>query len=165
MSPPVVQKEIDINNHDCNRSINIISLPPIMARILCIDYGKMRCGLAVTDPLQIIVNALVTVSTKEINDFVEKYLKEEQVEKVVIGWPTHKDGSPTMIADDITKFGDGLIKKFPELELVFVDESYSSVRAKQFIMQSGARRKKRQDKALVDRMSAVVILQEYLGHI
>lgn len=136
-----------------------------MARILCIDYGVKRCGIATTDPFQIIVTALATVETPEIFAYLEKYLKEEKVEKLVIGLPVHKDGNFTALKKNIDIFASSFSNKWPFIAVDFADEQFSSVHAKQIIMDSGAKKKTRQDKALIDRVSAVVILQRYLKHI
>lgn len=136
-----------------------------MARILGIDYGLKRCGIAVTDPFQIIVNALDTVETKNLESFLSKYFETEQVEKIVFGHPVHKDGNDTYLVKNIQDFCKKLQNKWPEKIIDFQDESFTSVMAKDAIMMSGAKKKKRQDKALVDRISAVFILQKYLKHI
>lgn len=136
-----------------------------MARILAIDYGAKRCGLAVTDPFQIIVSGLDTVSTDVLPGYLEKYLSENQVEKLVIGLPVHKDGNFTYLKHRI----DGFIKVFsarwPLIPVDFADESFSSVHAREAILMSGAKKSKRQDKSLLDKISAVIILQRYLKHI
>ncbi len=136
-----------------------------MARILSIDYGLKRCGLAVTDPLQIIVTPLDTIETPQIKDFLIQYMNKEEVEEIVFGWPTHKDGNPTHITGNIKKLQLDIEKQFPNKKYSFTDESFSSVMAKQIILSSGVNKKKRRDKALVDKISAVVILQRYLNHI
>lgn len=136
-----------------------------MARILCVDYGSKRCGLAATDPLQIIVSGLDTVQSDHLMIFLENYIKTESVEKLVIGLPVHKDGKFTYLKSDIDRFALEFSKKWPEINIDFADEQFSSSMAKQIIFESGANRKKRQDKALVDKISAVVILQRYLKHI
>ena len=136
-----------------------------MARILSIDYGRKRCGIAATDPLQIIVTAIDTAPTHELFDFLVKYMSEEEVEKIVFGKPTHADGNETFLMDDIRLFIKKLLKKFPLIEIDFQDESFTSVEAKHIIMLSGAKKKKRRDKALIDKVSAVIILQKYLNHI
>ncbi len=136
-----------------------------MARIVCLDYGLKRCGLATTDPLQIIVTGLETVETKDIYSFFYKYLQSEPVEKLVIGLPVHKDGNFTYLKVDIDRFAGEFAKKWPDIEIDFADEQFSSVHAKQIIFNSGVNKKKRQDKALIDKISAVVILQRYLKHI
>jgi len=136
-----------------------------MARIMCLDYGLKRCGLAVTDPFQIIVNALTTVDTVTLKQFLQEYFSHEKVEKLVIGKPVHRDGNPTHIMKDIDMLVQWLQNVFPALLVDFQDESFTSVEAREVIMQSGVSRKKRQDKAMVDRVSAVLILQKYLKHI
>ena len=136
-----------------------------MARIVCLDYGIKRCGLATTDPLQIIVTGLDTVETKDIYIYFKRYLTAEIVEKLVIGLPVHQDGNFTYLKSDIDKFVVEFSEKWPNIKIDYADEQFSSVHAKQIILDSGANKKKRQDKALVDKISAVIILQRYLKHI
>jgi putative Holliday junction resolvase len=136
-----------------------------MARILCIDFGLKRCGIAVTDPYQIIVTGLDTVETPKLMSFLEQYLVAEKVEKVVVGLPIHKDGNFTYIKSDIDLLVSKIKGKFPDLPIDFGDEQFSSAHAKQIIIDSGVKKEKRKDKALVDKISAVIILQRYLKHI
>lgn len=133
-----------------------------MARILAIDYGTKRTGLAVTDPLQIIANGLDTVATQELLDYLDRYFAAEEVETVVIGEPRHKDGNPTKVTPHVIGLQRKLEKNYPELKVVLQDEGFTSVMAKEAILQSGLKRKKRRDKGLVDKMAATIILQEYL---
>ena len=136
-----------------------------MARIIGIDYGTKRVGVSVTDTLQIIVNGLATVPTPEIFDFLEKYMEEEEVECIVVGEPMHKDGNPAQIAHLVVGFIRKLKKLFPEIKVDTQDERYTSRDARAIILQSGIKKKKRRnDKGLVDRVSAILILQDYLGH-
>lgn len=136
-----------------------------MARIIGIDYGTKRVGVAVTDSLQIIVNGLDTVPTSEVFDFLKKYMEEEEVECIVVGEPMHKDGNPAQIAHLVVGFIRKLKKLFPEIKIDTQDERFTSKDAKEIILQSGIKKKKRQnDKELVDKISAVLILQDYLGH-
>jgi putative Holliday junction resolvase len=134
-----------------------------MSRILGIDYGTKRTGIAVTDTLQIIASGLTTVATQELFDFIEKYLKEEEVEAFVVGEPLYPDGNPAQIAPHVKGFVNKLRKLYPDLPVHMQDERYTSEAAKQVILQSGANRKKRQDKALVDKVSAALILEDYLN--
>lgn len=136
-----------------------------MARVLCLDYGIKRCGLAATDPLQIIVSGLDTVPTENIFSFLANYIMKENVEKLVIGLPVHKDGNFTYLKADIDKFAEEFSKKWSDISVDFADEQFSSTHAKQIIFDIGVNKKKRQDKALVDKISAVIILQRYLKHI
>jgi len=136
-----------------------------VARILGIDYGTKRTGIAATDALQIAVHGVDTVPTAGIFDFLTNYLAEEEVEKIVVGEPMHADGNPAQIAHLVIGFVRKLRKQFPDVEVVLHDERYTSEEAKRIIQQSGLRRKKRQDKTLVDRISAMLILQDYLGHL
>ncbi|MBK8620346.1 MAG: Holliday junction resolvase RuvX [Saprospiraceae bacterium] len=136
-----------------------------MARILGIDYGLKRCGIAVTDPFQIIVNALDTVETKNLETYLTTYFQTEKVEKIIFGHPVHKDGNDTYLVKNIQDFCKKIHNKWPDKIIDFQDESFTSSMAKDIIMMSGAKKKKRQDKALVDRISAVIILQKYLKHI
>lgn len=136
-----------------------------MARILSIDFGLKRCGLAATDPMQIIVSGLETVPSETLLDWLANYLSNEQVEKIVIGHPTHADGSDTYLVDNINILKQEIRKISPEMEIDMQDESFTSSMAKSLILQSGVKKKKRRDKSLVDKMSAVIILQRYLNHI
>lgn len=136
-----------------------------MGRILAIDYGSKKSGLAVTDSLKIAAHGVRTVATDELIDFLSSYTLVEEVEEIVIGLPRHADGNLSSNADEILKFGDQLKKLYPNLKITFFDESYSSVEAKKRILESGAKKKKRRDKSLVDKIAAVIILQTYLGHI
>ncbi|MCB0616881.1 MAG: Holliday junction resolvase RuvX [Lewinellaceae bacterium] len=133
-----------------------------MARILAIDYGTKRTGLAVTDPLQIIANGLDTVATKDLEAYLQQYMGQEEVETIVVGEPFYPDGNPAQIHHLVIGFARRLKKLFPNIAVVTHDESFTSEEAKQIILQSGARKKKRRDKGLVDKVSAVLILQDYL---
>ncbi len=135
-----------------------------MARILAIDYGTKRTGIAVTDPLQIIATGLDTVPTPQLLAYLQQYLAREEVEKIVVGEPMHPDGAPAQIAPLVEKFKEKLRELFPTIEVVSQDERFTSEDAKKAILQSGAKKKRRRDKALVDKISAVLILQDYLGH-
>jgi len=130
-----------------------------------IDYGTKRIGIAVTDPLQIIVNGLETVPANEIFDFLKNYFETEEVEKIVVGEPLHPDGNPAQIHHLVVGFVRNLEKLFPGKEVVTHDERFTSVTAKKVILESGAKKKKRRDKELVDKVSATLILQDYLGHL
>ena len=136
-----------------------------MARILSIDYGTKRVGLAVTDPLQIIANGLDTISTKEIFDFLKDYFSKEDVEQIVIGEPLHLDGNPTYVTPLVHELAEKLKKLYPDIKVVLQDERFTSVDARRIIRESGAKKKKRQDKSLIDKVSAVLILQDYLERI
>jgi putative Holliday junction resolvase len=136
-----------------------------MARILCIDYGSKRCGIAATDPFQIIVSAIGTVDTSALMEYLGMYLSTEKVEKLVIGLPVHKDGNFTQLKPEIDQFVHRFRQKFEGIDIDFADEQFSSVHAKQIILDIGIKKEKRKDKALVDKISAVVILQRYLKHI
>ncbi|MEM0994382.1 MAG: Holliday junction resolvase RuvX [Bacteroidota bacterium] len=136
-----------------------------MARILSIDYGTKRSGLAVTDPLQIIASPLEAVATKDLLDFVRDYCEQEEVEQFVIGYPTHADGTPTYVVPHIVGFKRKLEKLFPDKTVHFQDERFTSADARAVILQSGAKQKKRRDKSLIDKVSAVLILQDFLGHL
>lgn len=133
-----------------------------VARILAIDYGNKRTGLAVTDPLQIIANGLTTVATTELLSFLENYLATEDVETVVIGEPSHADGSPTQLVPHIVGLARKIRKMQAGIHVVMQDERFTSSMAKEAILQSGVGRKKRQEKGLVDKVAATIILQEYL---
>lgn len=133
-----------------------------MARILSIDYGKKRTGLAVTDPLQIIAGGLVTVSTSELFDFLNGYVSKESVERIVIGEPKQSDGSPSENMARVTQFVNRWKKARPDIPIEFYDERFTSVLAHRAMIDGGLGKKRRQDKALVDEVSATIILQSYL---
>lgn len=136
-----------------------------MARIIGIDYGTKKCGVSVTDPMQIIVSAIDTFATVDLFHFLKGYLEEEDVEKIVFGKPAHKDGTSTYLQEHIDIFVNKLSKVFPRLSIDFQDERMTSIEAKNIILQSGISKSKRRNKNLVDKISAVLILQKYLGHI
>lgn len=136
-----------------------------MPRIMGIDYGTKRTGIAVTDPLQIIASGLTTIPTPEVFEFLAKYFREEEVEKVVVGEPLHPDGQPAQIAHLVKGFVNKLKKQFPDIEVVTHDERFTSEAAKSILLQSGIGKKKRRDKALVDQISAGLILEDYLKSI
>lgn len=133
-----------------------------MGRILAIDVGKKRTGIAVTDPLRIIANGLDTVETAKLIPFLEAYLSKETVDAIVIGYPTQMDGSESESMQYIRPIEKKLKEKFPTIKLVFVDERFTSVLAHQAMIDGGLKKKARQDKALVDKISATIILQSYL---
>lgn len=127
-----------------------------------IDYGTVRTGIAVTDPLKIIASGLNTFPTAEVIPFLKTYLKEEAVEAIVVGMPLHMDGNPGQIAPQVEVFMRNLAQLFPEVPVIAWDERYTSRDAKRIILESGAKKKKRRDKALVDKISAALILEDYL---
>ena len=133
-----------------------------MARILSIDYGKKRTGLAVTDPLQIIAGGLATVSTSELFDYLKTYIAREQVERIVIGEPRQPNGEPSENLQRVQQFVNRWRKAVPEVPIEFYDERFTSVLAHQAMLQGGLRKKARQDKALVDEISATILLQDYM---
>lgn len=133
-----------------------------MARVLAIDYGTKRSGIAVTDPLKLIASPLETVPTAALLDFLVNYLCDEEVETIVIGEPLHADGQPTAIHHLVIGLVRKLRKTYPELTVDLHDESFTSEDAKKVILQSGTRKKKRRDKSLVDKVSAALILSDYL---
>jgi putative holliday junction resolvase len=133
-----------------------------MARILAIDYGLKRTGLATTDPMQIIATGLTTVPTKELFDFLKKYCSTEDVEAFVIGDSKNLDNTPSEIAADVKKFSIQLKNLFPDKEIFWIDERFTSKMAQQSMIFTGMKKSKRQQKALVDEISATIILQSYL---
>ena len=136
-----------------------------MSRLLSIDYGTKKCGLAVTDPLQIIVNGLETVSTSHLEQYLKDYCRREVVSDIIIGLPRHPDGNPAQLAPEIERVALKLRQLIPSVNILTHDESYTTKHAKQIILKSGLSKKKRRDKALIDKVSAVLILQDYLAHI
>lgn len=133
-----------------------------MAKLMGIDYGTKRTGIAVTDDLQIIASGLTTVETKNIWSFLKEYFEKNQVEAVVIGEPLALNGSETDNTKPANKFALDFIKKFPEIKVDRIDESFTSKMAFQTMIASGISKKKRRDKGLVDKISATIILQSYM---
>ena len=132
-------------------------------RILSIDYGKKRTGLAVTDPLQIIANGLATVSTSELFDYLKIYTSQEQVERIVIGRPTQPNGQPSENLVRVEQFVNRWRKAMPEIPIEYYDERFTSVLAHQAILDSGIGKKaRRENKGLVDEISATIILQDWM---
>lgn len=136
-----------------------------MARILSIDYGKKRTGLAVTDPLQIIPNGLATVDTSALFSFLSSYVGREEVERIVIGEPKQMNGEPSENHARVVRFVERWRKVFPNIPIELYDERFTSVLAHRTIIDSGIGRKARRNKALVDEISATIILQSYLDYI
>ena len=133
-----------------------------MARILSIDYGKKRTGLAVTDPLKIIASGLTTVETQKLVPFLKDYFAKEGVEEVIIGMPTNMDDSDTHATPLVRKFIEQFKKNFPTIPISEVDERFTSKMATQAMLDMGLKKKQRQNKALVDEIAATIMLQEYL---
>ena len=133
-----------------------------MGRILAIDYGKKRVGIAVTDPLQMIANALTTINTKEIWDFLANYIKKEQVDCIVVGYPKQMNNQASDAVRYINPFLGRLRKLYPDMDVKLVDERFTSKIAFQTMIDAGLKKKARQNKALVDTISATIILQSYL---
>jgi putative holliday junction resolvase len=134
-------------------------------RIMAIDYGGKRTGIAVTDPLQIIATGLTTVDSAQIFTFLQNYIQQEPVERFVVGEPKNWDDSDTHATPLVAKFVAALAKKFPQIPITLADERYTSVLAKQSMIQSGMKRKNRQNKKLVDEIAATILLQEYLARV
>ena len=134
-----------------------------MGRILSIDYGKKRTGLAVTDPLQIIANGLATVSTHLLWDYLQEYISRENVERVVIGKPAQSNGAPSENLQRVQAFVNRWKKAHPEIPMEYYDERFTSVLAHRTMIDAGLKKKARQDKALVDEISATIILQDYMA--
>ena len=133
-----------------------------MGRIMAIDYGRKRTGLAVTDILQIIANGLTTVPTNELLKFITEYTQKEAVELFIIGAPKQMNNEPSENMARVTEFVGRLKKAIPTIPIQYVDERFTSVLAHRTMLEAGLKKKKRQDKALVDEISAVIILQSYL---
>jgi putative Holliday junction resolvase len=136
-----------------------------LARILSIDYGSKRTGIAVTDPLKIIAAGLAGIATKELEKFLSEYFKKEEVEKVIIGHPTNWDDSATHATPLVEAFINRFKKVFPKMPIEKVDERYTSKLAVQSMVESGMKKKNRQNKHLVDEIAATIMLQEYLNNI
>ena len=142
----------------------MVALFPVspLARILSIDYGKKRTGIAVTDPLQIIAGGLATVSTSELFDWLKAYLAKESVERIIIGEPRQPNGQPSENLQRVQQFVNRWRKAVPEVPIEYFDERFTSVLAHQAMLAGGLKKKARQDKALVDEISATIILEDYM---
>lgn len=136
-----------------------------MGRILAIDYGKKRTGLAVTDMLRITANPLLTIETKNLLEWLKNYFATEQVDTVVIGHPTQMNGQESESMNYIRPFMESFRSAFPTIPLVPFDERFTSVLAHKAMIDGGMKKKERQDKAAVDRIAACIILQDYLSYI
>ncbi len=134
-----------------------------MARILAFDYGKKRTGIAVSDPLQIIASGLTTVETKVLFKFIADYLKKEEVDCFVVGFPTQHDNSgPAHSLPLIEKFVERLKKEFPDIPVELEDEHFTSKIAVRTMIDGGLKKMKRRDKAMIDKVSASIILRSYM---
>lgn len=133
-----------------------------MGRILAIDYGKKRTGLAVTDPLRITANPLLTIETKELINWLQTYFEKEKVDIVVIGHPTQMNGEDSESMNYIRPFIGNFKKQFPTIPITMYDERFTSVLAHQAMIAGGMKKKDRQDKAIVDKIAACIILEGYL---
>ena len=134
-----------------------------MPQILAIDYGKARCGLAATDDMQIIASGLPTVPTSQVFSFFKDYLTENTVTKLIVGLPTDLQGNLNGVETEILEFIKRFRTEFPQVEVERFDERFTSKMASFFISQSGKGRKKREEKGLIDKVSATLILQNYLA--
>ncbi|HEY4149314.1 MAG TPA: Holliday junction resolvase RuvX [Chitinophagaceae bacterium] len=134
-----------------------------MPRILAIDYGMKRTGLAVTDPLKIIASALTTVETPQLFNFLKDYFKREEVELIIIGEPKNLDDSDTHATPLVKKAVERLKKEFPAIPVKTVDERYTSKMASRAMIDMGMKKKQRQEKGMVDQVAATIMLQEYMG--
>jgi len=136
-----------------------------LARILALDFGLKRTGIAVTDPLQIIATSLETIQTPELFDYLRKYFLQEKVECLVVGEPRNLNNTRVGISDDIDRFIAKFIQEYPAIPVKRIDERFTSKIAQQTILAAGKNKKARRDKSIVDRISAVIILQSYLENI
>ena len=136
-----------------------------MARILALDVGGKRTGIAVTDPLQIIASGLTTIEASQLIPFLNDYLQREPVERFVIGWPTNWDDSPTHGTPIVERAIVALQKNFPDIPVYKMDERYTSKMAKDAMLEMGLKKKVRRDKKIVDEIAATILLQEYLRSI
>ena len=135
----------------------------LVARILSIDYGKKRTGIAVTDPLKIIATGLSTIETPQLMNFLKAYFLKEEVEQVIVGMPTNLDDSDTDATASVRHFVSAFKKHIPHIPITEVDERFTSKMATQAMLDMGLKKKQRQNKALVDEIAATIMLQEYLN--
>ena len=135
-----------------------------MARIIAIDYGLKRTGLAVTDPLQIIATGLTTLPSHEVIKFLKEYFLKEEVELVIVGEPKNLDDTDTHATPIVKRFVKKIMKEFPSMRIITVDERYTSKMASRAMIDMGMKKMQRRDKSLVDEIAATIMLQEYLGN-
>jgi RNAse H-fold protein YqgF len=133
-----------------------------MGRVLAIDYGKKRTGIAVTDPLKIIAGGLIALPSHEVVSFIKEYISKEDVELFLIGEPKQMNYEPSENMERVMKFRKNLQKVFPLIEIKMVDERFTSVLAQRTMLEGGLKKKDRQNKSLVDELSATILLQTYL---
>ena len=133
-----------------------------MNRIVGIDYGRARVGVAVSDPLKIFASPIETVPSAKIIEYLQKYALSETIERFVVGWPLNLNGAPAQAAPDVEGFLKRLRKAFPEVPVTLEDERFTSVLAHRAMIDGGMKKSERRDKASVDRISAAIILQAYL---
>lgn len=136
-----------------------------MARIMAIDFGRVRTGIAVTDPLRITAGGLDTIETPKLEPFLKEYFSREEVDTIVIGFPKTLHNEPAEVTKQITPFVNRLKKLFPDKKIELIDERFTSKMAFQTMIASGIGKKARQNKALIDKISATIILQSYLDQI
>lgn len=133
-----------------------------MGRLMSIDYGRKRCGIAVTDSMRIVANGLATVATHQLIGFIKDYVSREAVDAIVVGKPTTMSGQPSESMRYITPGINRLKKELPDMPIIFWDERFTSVLAHRAMIDSGMKKSDRQNKAIVDEMSAAIILNDYL---
>ncbi|ETD16914.1 MULTISPECIES: Holliday junction resolvase RuvX [Prevotellaceae] len=134
-----------------------------MTRILSIDYGRKRTGVAVTDPLQLIAGGLATVATSELLNYLMQYVQHEEVERIVIGKPMQTNGQPSENLQRVEQFVNRWRKAMPQIPIEYYDERFTSVIAQRVVIDSGLKKKARQNKALVDEISATIILEDWMA--
>lgn len=134
-----------------------------MARLLAIDYGSKRVGVAITDEMQIIASGLTTVLTKDIFVFLQNYLAQENVEKIIVGDPKQMNGLPSESAAEINNFVKQFQKQFPYIAVERIDERFTSKLASKTLLASGLKKQQRKNKGLVDEIAATIILQDYMN--
>ena len=134
-----------------------------MGRILAIDFGRKRCGIAATDPLRIVASGVTTVATANLNDFIKSYRAENGIDYIVVGEPRDMQGNPSESQRFLRPAIDRLRKAVPDISIVFFDERFTSVLAHKAMLDGGMRQKARRDKAIVDEISATIILNDYLA--
>lgn len=133
-----------------------------MARVFGIDYGLKKTGLAATDSLQIIASGIETIDSKDVIEYVKKYMQEQEVETIVIGEPKHKDGNPTFLTPKVHELAQKLQQLYPNVKVVLQDEMYSSLQAKHIIQNYGYKKQEQKNRKLVDKIAAALIIEEYM---
>lgn len=151
-----------LRRHDCQSPFFYYLCTKIMGRLMSIDFGRRRCGIAATDTLRIVANGVATVDTAKLSDFVKNYIASESVDAVIVGYPRDMHGNPSDSVRYLTPAINRLKKEIAPVQVIFFDERFTSVIAHRAMIDGGMKKMDRRDKAVVDEISATIILNDFL---